>query len=189
MKRLLLLVGACTTMFLMTATTTVVYAQHDDPDMMWEDITDAEFEDEFADTTLFDKLGGKDRIDSLANNFVAMIMEDEHLKPLFEKAFQERWQEQLGYQLARSSGGEMEYKPKTVKETLQEMGLKEEDLEAVIKHLNDALDKQGVSQDDKEALMIALELKKGAEETEAATWPEETKAEEETKAAMKPEDR
>lgn len=153
MKRFLTLVAGCTAVLLLMGSQTS-YAQHDDPDMEWETAETP------ATETLFAKMGGQEKIAIVVSDFVTMIMADEKLKKMFEKADQIQWKKELTDQIIKAAGGETTYAGKTLKDSLTGMGIKEENLVAVTKQLAAALEKNKVEKASGDALLTALELKK-----------------------------
>jgi hemoglobin len=128
------------------------YAQHDDPDMEWEEMAD--------EAPLIERIGGAEKLRGVVEDFVSMVMADEKLKSHFEKADKTQWTEELKGQLTRAAGGETTYEGKTLKESLGAAGINGESLGSVAEHLMASLEKHEVTHENGEALLTALELKK-----------------------------
>jgi truncated hemoglobin YjbI len=162
MKRLMILVAACAAAVLLTSPR-ATYAQHDDPDMEWEEVGD----EAAAGETLFARLGGQEKITGVVEDFVSLVMADEKLKAHFEKTDTAQWKKDLAGQITKASGGETDFAGKTVKESLTGMGVTEEGLQEVAKHLSASLEKHQINKADSDSLLVTLELKKAEPEPSA----------------------
>jgi truncated hemoglobin YjbI len=159
MKRFLMIFSACTALFLLTGPA-MSYAQHDDPDMEWEDADDMAENEEGEDISskpLFERWGGKTAIKGVVSEFTARVMADEKLNSHFADKMQ-MWRMQLVGQLMDASGGP-KYMGKPLKKMHMDMGLQDEDMEALTKHLSMSLDWFEFDQSEKDQLMMKLKLK------------------------------
>tara|TARA_B100001750_G_scaffold224024_1_gene214751 strand:- start:529 stop:1083 length:555 start_codon:yes stop_codon:yes gene_type:complete len=148
MARVILFSMAFFVLFLLTGTTTLAHAQHDDPNMEW-----------VMDGPLYDRLGGEEMIRGVIDDFVAAAVEEEQLKNQLEGVDQEIWKENLLAQFTAVAGGEIEYDGKSFKESLGEMGITEGSLEVVADQLTIALETNEAWPEDVDELLVALELK------------------------------
>ena len=160
MKRFLMMIFACTALFLLTGPAQS-YAQHDDPDMEWEDADEmVENEDAGEDMSakpLFERWGGKTAIKGVVSEFTSRVMADEKLNSHFADKMQ-MWRMQLVGQLMDASGGP-KYMGKSLKKMHMDMGLEAGDMEALTKHLSMSLDWFEFEQAEKDELLTKLKLK------------------------------
>ena len=162
MKRLLLLVAVCTASFLLMAPT-AVYAQHDDPDMEWEDLEEEPASEETVDAykppeTVYERWGGLTAIKGVVSELVPRVLKDERIKNHFIDINMARWRLKLAGQLAEAAGGPV-YPGNSLKDEHQTMGLSEEDIKVMTEHLDGSLDWFEFEQKDKDEFYIKLGLK------------------------------
>lgn len=157
MIRLLTLVAVCTAVSLLIGPA-AVYAQHDDPDMEWEDLEEETVEAEATGPqTLYDRLGGKTGIKGVASELAARILADERIKSHFVEIDPAQLKMDLVKQLTGAAGDD-EFTGKSLKENSLEMGLSEGDLKVLAEQTQRALDWFDFSYGDKKSLLSKLEL-------------------------------
>ena len=172
MKRFLALFAVCTALSIAMGPS-VTLAQHDDPDMEWEDM-DEMAEDEGVEgvesKVLYERWGGKVAIKGVVSEFTSRVLGDERVNMHFWETDKSAWRLQLVGQLSDASGGPM-FMGKTLLVMHQDLGLADEDLAIVTGHLSMAMDWFEFEQAEKDELLVKLKLK--TLETAAPDAPEE----------------
>lgn len=164
MKRFLMLVAGCMAVFLLVAPV-AVYAQHDDPNMEWEDSnTDVAAKDTNQAIVIekpprvYDRWGGETAIKSLVSEFSSIVLADERIKNHFKGINLAQWRLKLVGELSDAAGGPV-YLGKSLKQEHLDMGLSDTDLQSMKEDLAQALDWLEFKQPDKDQLLIALGMK------------------------------
>ena len=114
-----------------------------------------------ADKPLYDRLGGKDAITAVVDDFVANIAADARINSFFANADIPHLKTMLVDQICEASGGPCKYTGKTMKESHTGMGVKDEHFNALVEDLVKALDKFKVPEKEKGELVGALGGMKG----------------------------
>ncbi len=114
-----------------------------------------------ADKPLYDRLGGKDAITAVVDDFVANIAADARINSFFANADIPHLKAMLVDQICEASGGPCKYTGKTMKESHTGMGVKDEHFNALVEDLVKALDKFKVPEKEKGELVGALGGMKG----------------------------
>jgi hemoglobin len=106
--------------------------------------------------SLYDRLGGKDVLKVIADEWIANVAADKSINKFFEKAdlpaFKSLWVEQV----CEASGGSCQFSGKGMKETYKEMGLKETDEKALMEDLERVFDKMKIDKPEKDELLKIL---------------------------------
>ncbi len=160
MKRFLSLFALCTALCLMMGPS-VTYAQHDDPDMEWEDadeMVEEGEEDGVESKVLYERWGGKTAIKGVVSEFTARVLGDERINKHLAEADNASWRLQLVGQLSDASGGPM-FMGKTLRLMHSDMGFTDEDLTILSEHLGMAMDWFEFGQSEKDELLVKLKLK------------------------------
>ncbi|MGE0547691.1 MAG: group 1 truncated hemoglobin [Kofleriaceae bacterium] len=106
--------------------------------------------------TLYDRLGGKDAITAVVDDFIANVVADNRINAFFANADVPGLKAKLVDQICEATGGPCKYTGKTMKETHTGMGVKNEHFDAMVEDLSKSLDKFKVAEKDKEDLLAAL---------------------------------
>lgn len=114
-----------------------------------------------ADKPLYDRLGGKDAITAVVDDFVANVAADARINTFFANADIPRLKTMLVDQICEASGGPCKYTGKTMKESHTGMGVKDEHFNALVEDLVKSLDKFKVPEKEKGELLGALGGMKG----------------------------
>jgi len=114
-----------------------------------------------ADKPLYDRLGGKDAITAVVDDFVANIAADARINAFFANADIPRLKTMMVDQICEASGGPCKYTGKTMKESHTGMGVKDEHFGALVEDLVKSLDKFKVPEKEKGELLGALGGMKG----------------------------
>lgn len=114
-----------------------------------------------ADKPLYDRLGGKDAITAVVDDFVANVAADARINTFFANADIPRLKTMLVDQICEASGGPCKYTGKSMKESHTGMGVKDEHFDALVEDLVKSLDKFKVPEKEKGELLGALGGMKG----------------------------
>ncbi|MBA3453760.1 MAG: group 1 truncated hemoglobin [Deltaproteobacteria bacterium] len=105
---------------------------------------------------LYDRLGGKDAITAVVDDFVANVAADARINAFFANADITNLKAKLVDQICEASGGPCKYTGKSMKESHAGMGVKEEHFNALVEDLVKSLDKFKVGEKEKTELLTAL---------------------------------
>ncbi len=108
------------------------------------------------DKSLYDRLGGKDAITAVVNDFVANVVADARINTFFKNADGAHLTQMLIDQICNATGGPCEYKGKDMKTVHTGMNIKEADFNALVEDLVKSLDKFKVGEKEKTELLTAL---------------------------------
>jgi len=114
-----------------------------------------------AEKSLYDRLGGKDAITAVVEEFVGNVVADERINTFFKNADAANLKKQLVDQICEATGGPCKYAGKDMKTAHAGMGVKEADFNALVEDLVKALDKFKVPEKEKGELLGALGGMKG----------------------------
>lgn len=113
------------------------------------------------EASLYDRLGGKDAITAVVDEFVANVAADQRINGFFGSADIPALKGHLVDQICQASGGPCTYTGKDMKSAHQGMGVKEEHFNALVEDLIAALDKFKVPENEKNELLGLLGPMKG----------------------------
>jgi hemoglobin len=120
-----------------------------------------------ADTTavaapsLYDRLGGKDAITVVIDDFVANVAADKRINARFAKTNIPHLKQMLVDQVCQATGGPCTYTGKSMRDAHQGMKITEAEFNALVEDLSQSLDKHGVPAPEKSELLTALGGMKG----------------------------
>jgi hemoglobin len=114
-----------------------------------------------GEKSLYDRLGGKDAITAVVDDFVGVVVADERINGFFKNADAANLKKQLVDQICAASGGPCKYTGKDMKTAHAGMGVKEADFNALVEDLVKSLDKFKVPEKEKGELLGALGGMKG----------------------------
>jgi hemoglobin len=114
-----------------------------------------------GDKPLYDRLGGKDAITAVVDDFVGNVAADARINAFFANADIPHLKAMLVDQICEASGGPCKYTGKSMKESHTGMGVKEEHFNALVEDLVKSLDKFKVPEKEKGELLGALGGMKG----------------------------
>lgn len=106
--------------------------------------------------SLYDRLGKKDAIVAVVDDFVANVAADARINAFFANADVPAFKAKLVDQICEVSGGPCKYTGKNMKEAHTGMGVKDEDFNALVEDLIKSLDKFKVPEKEKGELLTAL---------------------------------
>jgi len=106
--------------------------------------------------SLYDRLGGKDSISAVVDDFVTRVAADERINRFFAQANVPRLKKNLADQICQATGGPCNYTGKDMKSAHQGMGISEPDFDALVQDLVASLDTFKVGEREKGELLAAL---------------------------------
>lgn len=106
--------------------------------------------------SLYDRLGGKDAITAVVEDFVANVAGDEKINGFFKSADVPHLKQMLVDQICFATGGPCKYTGKDMKTAHAGMGVKAEDFDALVGDLKKSLDKFKVPAKEQGELLGAL---------------------------------
>lgn len=105
---------------------------------------------------LYERLGGKDVIKLVVDEFVTNVKGDKRISTYFSKTDINKFKASFTNQLCQTTGGPCKYEGKNMKEIHTGMGITGKEFEAVIEDLGKAIDKAKVGQEEKKELLSTL---------------------------------
>ncbi len=120
-----------------------------------------------ADTTavaarsLYDRLGGKEAITVVIDDFVANVAADKRINARFAKTDIPHLKQMLVDQVCQATGGPCTYTGKSMLDAHKGMEITEPEFTALVEDLTQSLDKHGVPAAEKTELLTALGGMKG----------------------------
>jgi hemoglobin len=109
-----------------------------------------------GEKSLYDRLGGKDAISAVVDEFLTNVKADKEINAMFANADGDRLKKMLVDQICEATGGPCKYTGKTMKEAHTGMNIKDSDFNALVGDLVKALDKFQVPKKEKDELLGAL---------------------------------
>src|SRR5499427_379003 len=109
-----------------------------------------------ADKSLYDRLGGKEAITAVVDDFVARVAADKRINGFFAKANVPRLKMMLVDQICEATGGPCKYTGRDIKSAHKGMGITNADFDALVGDLVASLDKFKVGEREKQELLAAL---------------------------------
>jgi hemoglobin len=108
--------------------------------------------------TLYDRLGGKDGVDAIADIFSKNLLADPRVNKAFKKSKDglSHFKQMISEQICQLAGGPCQYSGKDMKEAHKGMGIADAQFDAVVEDLKLAMDEKGASEQDKSELFAAL---------------------------------
>ena len=106
--------------------------------------------------SLYDRLGGKDSITAVVDDFVTRVAADTRINRFFAHANVPRLKQMLVDQICQASGGSCTYSGKDMKTAHQGMGITESDFDALVQDLVASLDAFKVGEREKGELLAVL---------------------------------
>jgi len=111
--------------------------------------------------SLYDRLGGKDAITVVIDDFVANVAADKRINARFAKTNIPHLKQMLVEQVCQATGGPCTYTGKSMKDAHKGMKITEAEFNALVEDLAMSLDKHNVAVADKSELLTALGGMKG----------------------------
>jgi len=120
-----------------------------------------------APRTLYDRLGGRDAIIAVVEDFIGNVSSDNRISAFFQHADLPGLKQKLVDQICETTGGPCKYTGKDMKTAHDSMGVKDADFTALVDDLVKTLDKFKVGDKEKSDLLGAL----GAMKRDIVTAP------------------
>lgn len=114
-----------------------------------------------ADSSLYSRLGGKDAITAVIDDFVANVAADKRINARFAKTDIAHLKRMLVEQVCEASGGPCTYTGKNMRAAHAGMKITEVEFNALVEDLTKSLDKFDVAEREKKELLSALGGMKG----------------------------
>jgi len=109
-----------------------------------------------SENRLYDRLGGRDGIRAVVDEFYDRLVEDEMLGPMFEDADLEHLRETQTLFLCEAAGGPETYEGPSVREAHRDVPLEPKHIWRTIAILSDSLDAFDVPASDADAVVEAI---------------------------------
>ena len=106
--------------------------------------------------TLYERLGGKDAITAVIDDFVARCAADERINAKFVRTDIGRLKRMLADQVCQASGGPCTYDGRDMRETHDGMGVTAGEFDALVEDLVATLDQYGVPKPEQDELLALL---------------------------------
>jgi hemoglobin len=114
-----------------------------------------------APKSLYDRLGGKEAITVVIDDFVANVAGDKRINARFAKTDIPHLKQMLVDQVCQATGGPCTYTGKSMKDAHKGMKITEAEFNALVEDLTQSLDKHSVGATEKNELLTALGSMKG----------------------------
>lgn len=96
------------------------------------------------DTALFEAMHGREGVQRIVDDLVARSVADPRIADIFVNQDLERLRRTLGEQICYLAGGPCAYTGRTMASSHADMGIRSRDFNALVEHLQDAMDREGV---------------------------------------------
>jgi len=106
--------------------------------------------------SLYERLGGKDAITAVVDDFVANVAADKRINGFFARADVPRLKRNLVDQICQASGGPCVYTGKDMRTAHKGMGITDADFNALVEDLKKSLDKFKVPAKEQDELLGTL---------------------------------
>jgi hemoglobin len=106
--------------------------------------------------SLYDRLGGKDAIKAVVDEFVNIVAADSRINKKFARSNIDRLKFELVEQICEGTGGPCKYKGRDMKTAHKNMGVTTGEFNALVENLVKALDKFNVGEKEKNELLGIL---------------------------------
>lgn len=114
-----------------------------------------------VDRSLYERLGGKDAITAVVDDFVTNVAADKRINARFAKTDIPHLKQMLIDQVCQATGGPCTYTGKNMRDAHQGMKITEAEFNALVEDLTLSLDKFKVPEQEKTELLTALGSMKG----------------------------
>jgi hemoglobin len=111
--------------------------------------------------SLYERLGGKDAITAVVNDFVGRVGQDERINQRFANAEVPRLKQLLVEQICQAAGGPCQYSGRDMKTAHKGMGIRDEEFGALVEDLVASLAQLKVPEPEQKELLGALAGLKG----------------------------
>ncbi len=105
---------------------------------------------------VFDAFGGREGLDALMEDFMAILLEDPRMRPFFENVEHDRVKRQLAEQFCAILGGGCSYSGRDMRESHEGHIITRADFNALVEDLQLAMDRRGIPFRAQNALLAKL---------------------------------
>lgn len=110
----------------------------------------------YADTTLYDRLGGEAGVAQITSEYIDAVVNDSAVNQSFEKVNLKRLKKMLAEFTCSVTGGGCTYSGDGMKIVHKNLKITEREFNALVEALRISLDRHGIAQRDKNALLAIL---------------------------------
>ena len=110
-----------------------------------------------SNTTVFDRIGGRESVEDVVDEFYDRVLNDERVVHHFEGTDTTALRAHQVQFISAVTGGPVEYTGTDVGEAHRGMGITDEEFDVVARHLDRALAENGVPDEDREAIVAEVE--------------------------------
>ncbi|WP_248898222.1 group I truncated hemoglobin [Haloplanus halobius] len=103
--------------------------------------------------SLYTKIGGREAVEAVVSDFYDRVFEDPNLKPYFEGTDKDALYAHQVQFISAVTGGPVSYDGDDMQQAHEGMGITEEDFDRVATYLAEALEANGVAEDNAEAIL------------------------------------
>jgi hemoglobin len=104
-------------------------------------------------TTLYDRLGGEQAIESIVNDFYKDVLADDTVNRFFANTDMEQQRRHQTAFISYALGGPKQYTGRSMELAHEGLNLQPQHFDAIVKHLSDALAAHGVSAEEISAVI------------------------------------
>jgi hemoglobin len=119
-------------------------------------LTELPFVPYMSETTLYERLGGRDGIRAVVDDFYDRLVADEELGPYFDGADVERLRRTQTDFLCEAAGGPETYDAAPVRDAHSHVPFTPSDVQRAVDLLSESLDEFDVADEDAEAVVAAI---------------------------------
>lgn len=109
-----------------------------------------------TENTLYGRLGGREQIATVVDDFYDRVLSDDRLAGFFEEMDMTAQRAHMTQFLSSVAGGPVEYTGEEMRAAHEPLDLEQEHFDAVATHLEDSLRNCGVSEEEVDAVMAEV---------------------------------
>lgn len=109
-----------------------------------------------SEETLYERLGGRESIAAVVDEFYDRVMADDRVNYYFEDVDMTRQRAHQAQFISSVTGGPVEYSGEDMATVHEGMGITEEEFNAIATHLDDALAEFEVPDDEREKVLVEI---------------------------------
>lgn len=103
--------------------------------------------------TIYRDIGGRDAVEAVVDDFYERVLADERLVPYFDGVDMDELRSHQVQFISAVAGGPVEYSGANMREAHAHLSIEKADFDSVGRHLQDALEENGVPEDHVETIM------------------------------------
>jgi len=103
--------------------------------------------------TIYQEIGGRDAVEAVVDDFYDRVLNDEQLRPYFEETDMTDLRSHQIQFISAVTGGPVEYTGEEMRAAHDHLDIAEADFDLVGQYLKEALEENGVAEDDVAAIM------------------------------------